>query len=433
MAICEIPKVAFFLDNSKISDVDFLVEKSGNPGCGASEFVMIQVASGLSRRGHKVCLYATALGKFPPHLNVTLVTNIEEAFKRSIVADEFLVHRLEISSNSFVYNQLSKINKSGLRAIPWLQLTPSQSLARKLAAESAVISVVAVGANQITRLRDNPLFNKMYLISNPIAKPKIIQNSEIEPSNQIVYVGALTSAKSFHILADQWIKIRKRVPDAKLKVIGSGSLYDKNQKLGTFGLAESSYEKRIFRILNFFDESVEFLGTVSNPELKNQLIAESKVGVVNPSGQTETFCVAAAEIQSMGIPVVSIRKFGLRDTIKNRKTGLQYRSKKNLYRCVVKLMRNESLRKRLGKNGPSWTEKYELENILNNWEIFLISLENRVDSSSHFVISSSPKLQHFLASANAHMVRVLNGKWPTLVEVSDFLRFNFRKILPSKR
>ena len=89
MAICEIPKVAFFLDNSKISDVDFLVEKSGNPGCGASEFVMIQVASGLSRRGHKVCLYATALGKFPPHLNVKLVTNIEEAFKRSVVADEF--------------------------------------------------------------------------------------------------------------------------------------------------------------------------------------------------------------------------------------------------------------------------------------------------------------------------------------------------------
>lgn len=420
-------KIAFFLDNSKIVDVDFSDYKSGNPGCGASEFVVVQVASGLSQRGHMVTLYVTKKGKFPSYLNSRIVFNIEEAFKNSIVANEFLVHRLEISSDSFVYHKLS--NRDGLRAIPWLQLTPPQTLARKLATEPSVISVIAVGANQVTRLRDNPIFKKISLISNPIAKPNRIQNSKVEPTNQIVYVGALTPAKGFHILADQWTKVKRKVPDARLKVIGSGLLYDKQKTLGPRSLAESTYEKRIFQKLDFFDESVEFLGTISDTQLKNDLIAESKVGIINPSGQTETFCVAAAEIQSMGVPVVSIRRFGLRDTIKNRKTGLQYYSQNRLHRHIVKLIRNEEFRRRLGQNGPKWTEKYELENILNEWENFLRSLASQEKRKLNFTRAANPRLQYLLASVNGSLLIFFNGKWPTLVEISDFLRRILRKLL----
>lgn len=421
------PKIAFFLDNSKIPDVDFSDYKSGNPGCGASEFVVIQVASGLSQRGHKVTLYVTEKGRFPTCLNSRIVSNIEEAFRRSIVANEFLVHRLEISSNSFVYDKIP--NRDGLRAIPWLQLTPPQTLARRLATEPSVTSVIAVGANQVTRLRDNPIFKKINLISNPIAKPNRIQDWVLEPTNQIVYVGALTPAKGFHILADQWAKVKREVPDAKLKVIGSGLLYDKHKTLGSRKLAESSYERRIFQKLDFLDESVEFLGTLADTQRKNDLIAESKIGIVNPSGQTETFCVAAAEIQSMGVPVVSIRRFGLRDTIKNRKTGLQYRSQKRLHRHIVKLIRNEELRRHLGQNGPKWTEKYELENVLNEWENFLSVLENKEGNSLNFNCAANPKFQYLLASVNGSVLNFLNGKWPTLVEISDFLRRVARKLL----
>jgi len=430
VTIKAIPKIAFFLDNSKIADVDFTEVELGNPGCGASEFVIVQVASGLSRRGHKVVLYVTEKGRFPNLLKVIKVSSLEQAFMKSIVANEFLVHRLEISSNSLVYQKLSSIDD--LKAIPWLQLTPSQSLARKLAAEPAVVSAIAVGANQVTRMRDNPLFPKLYLISNPIAKPNHFQNRELEPANQVVFVGALTSAKGFHILADQWAKIRAQVPDARLKVIGSGLLYDKHKKLGAFSLAESNYEKRIFKKLDYFDDSVEFLGTVSDPRRKNELIAQSKVGVVNPSGQTETFCVAAAEIQSLGVPIVSIRRFGLRDTVKNKKTGLQYYSPKRLHRYIVKLMRDEELRNRLGKNGPNWTAKYELENILDEWEEYLTALEGRTHSSLNCPRASSPKIQYILASANGLILSAFKGKWPTLVEIYDFFRFKVKRLLRSR-
>jgi glycosyltransferase involved in cell wall biosynthesis len=420
-------KIAFFIDNSKIPNVNFSQPDLGNPGCGASEYVAVQVAAGLIKRGYVVKLYVTNLGKFPESIPIVKVSNLLDSLKHSILANEVLVHRLEVSSRSFVYDQIT--SKEGLRVIPWMQLTPSQKLARKLAREDSVISVIAVGGNQVTRLRDNPIFKKLHLISNPIATPAMKQNSDVEPPNQVVFVGALTPAKGFHILADQWANVRKRVPNATLKVIGSGSLYDKERILGNMSLADKNYEDRILRELQA-DESVEFLGTITDPLVKSKIVTNSKVGIVNPSGETETFCVAAAEIQSLGVPVVTIRKFGLRDTVRHNQTGLQYRFKVNLSRLIVKLLLDENLRKKLGKNGPLWTRQYDIDTVLDNWEQLIHSLPITVHQKKDYFRISSPKFQYLLASINGLLTKFISENWPTIVDLSLYSRLALRRIFP---
>ena len=73
------PRLAFFLDNSKIKEVDFAHPGRGNPGCGASEFLIVQVANGLATRGWNVTLYVTNSGKFPFVTKIFVVDNLEEA------------------------------------------------------------------------------------------------------------------------------------------------------------------------------------------------------------------------------------------------------------------------------------------------------------------------------------------------------------------
>lgn len=420
------PRLAFFLDNSKIKEVDFAHPGRGNPGCGASEFLIVQVANGLATRGWNVTLYVTNSGKFPFVTKIFVVDNLEEACEMSIIEKEFLIHRLEISGRSAVYSQCK--SKNGLRVIPWLQLTPSQDLARELSREDAVVCVIAVGANQVTRLRDNPIYRKLVLISNPIANTRVVERLPLKKDNQVVYLGALTSAKGFHILADQWGRIREKIPGATLKVIGSGALYDKSKTMGVNNLAESSYEERIFKVLNPKDDSVEFLGTVSDPELKAKIISQCKVGIVNPSGETETFCVAAAEIQSLGVPVVSARRFGLRDTIRHKRTGLLYRSRSGLNRAVVKLLKNEELRTRFGINAIEWTKRYELEVVLDDWERLIDSLEGKPSSSMSHNKLANPKLQFALATINSVFTTMSEGKWPTLVEIAIIFRSSLKQL-----
>jgi glycosyltransferase involved in cell wall biosynthesis len=73
----------------------------------------------------------------------------------------------------------------------------------------------------------------------------------ISPENKeqiVTYVGALIPTKGFHKLAKVWKNILKKVPTAKLQVIGDGKLYNKNAVLGPHGIAEAKYEKKSLNI-----------------------------------------------------------------------------------------------------------------------------------------------------------------------------------------
>ena len=56
--------------------------------------------------------------------------------------------------------------------------------------------------------------------------------------NHVVYIGSIVPLKGLHLLTKAWSSVLKEVPDAQLYIIGSGNLYNQNEKLGKYGIAE---------------------------------------------------------------------------------------------------------------------------------------------------------------------------------------------------
>ncbi|WP_332400851.1 glycosyltransferase [Lactococcus laudensis] len=171
-------------------------------------------------------------------------------------------------------------------------------------------------------LIDHNIFNKFFYIYNAINLDNYPIRDNVQENNIICFVGSITPAKGFHVLAKQWPKIKKKIPDAKLYVIGSGNLYDRNQRLGKFSIAESTYEKTFINYLTdrngAISSDVKFFGVLDN-NLKIEVMNKAKVGVVNPTARGETFCISAIEFEALDIPVVSRKKWTFkRISIKGR-------------------------------------------------------------------------------------------------------------------
>jgi glycosyltransferase involved in cell wall biosynthesis len=101
----------------------------------------------------------------------------------------------------------------------------------------------------------------------------------------------------------------KVYPDAVLNVIGSGKLYDRNARLGKYGIADEEYEKAFMPYL--IDSGGQILPSVKFWSIlgkeKNEILQTTRVGVPNPSGRTETFGYTAIEMQFCGTLIATIK------------------------------------------------------------------------------------------------------------------------------
>jgi glycosyltransferase involved in cell wall biosynthesis len=158
--------------------------------------------------------------------------------------------------------------------------------------------------------------------------------------------------KGFHRLAKVWPEVINKFPDAQLEVIGSGKLYDRNQKLGKWGMATENYEQKFRAPLADDDgsplDSITFHGLVSQAT-KIDILQDTTVGVINPRG-TETFSVSAVEFQAAGTPVVSRAQGGVLDTVKHQETGLLHTSDQVMAENIKRFLSKPELAQRYGQN-----------------------------------------------------------------------------------
>ena len=191
-------------------------------------------------------------------------------------------------------------------------------------------------------------------------------------------MGSLVEPKGFHLLAQVWRNIVAQVPDAELHVLGSGRLYGRDSALGRWGIAERSFEEQFMPYL--LDEkgsplpSVKFHGILGTE--KHEILASAAVGVVNPSGQTETFCISAVEFQAHRVAVVSAREWGLLDTVRHGRTGLLCRNKEELILNVVKLLKDVRFRRKLGEAAYAFAKlQFEVNCVAAEWYRLLVAVE----------------------------------------------------------
>ena len=375
-------RIGVFIDNRGISSVDCSNLLNGNPGIGGTAYSILLLCQVYHNTypNDEVYIYATEVGTFPVVDQVEIIVDFLDALNAaSNDKVDLLLIRPVIDSKPMSDELLEEISNKKVPIVTWAHNFYEADFAKKLARNDSIIANVFVGKQEYDYYIDHEIIYKSCFIYNmyPMQDKKI---REYNDGKTVTYIGSLVKPKGFHILAKAWKKVIRENPDAQLFVIGSGKLYSCDAKLGRFNIADDKYEKQFMPYLLDDDgrliPSVHFLGNLGVE--KEEYISRTSVGVVNPSGRTETFGISALDFESQGVPVVTIGYVGFLDTIKNGVTGLLYKRSNQIASKIVELLHDNEMNEKFGKAAEKYVHAFEPNIIVKDWNrLFLDIVQNR--------------------------------------------------------
>lgn len=377
-------KIGIYFDSLHIGNWTWENFLSGDLGLSGTDFQTLSLSYYLARKNCQIYFFSQQ----PPQLNLPNFTSISVdnlsqalnlAKKEKI---EVLIFCSSIGKEQIIQGiyEAEKINQT---CVFWCHNDPDPNISNLLSKSSSIARVICVSATQADGFRDKPIFEKIEYIYNAIDL-ELFDFSETITKNpyQICYLGSLTPAKGFQHVAKAWNKVKMNVPQASLIVLGSAKLYNRNAKLGTLGVAEEKFENE--QIIPYLgstkqeakQKGVTFFGLAS-PQRVREVIASSSIGICNPNcqGSLETFCVSAVEIQAGKTVVIGANRGGLKETVKNGKTGILINSENKLSSVIIDLLKNQNKIELIRTNTKNFVwEKFRREIIVNDW----LSLLKRV-------------------------------------------------------
>ena len=336
-------KVAFYIPNQSIKDVNLEHIDLGNPGIGGTEYAMLALAFYLGKMSkYDITLYVSnELNNYPLNCNVHFVNNLKDVLSLSL-ANQIRILVVHHSQETMDKNVFQTLRNANISIVVWIHNFLKTKYLTYYNSIDSIKRIVFVGKEFYSLYIDHEAYSKSLYIYNGVSvleKESISYNSR---SNNVTYIGNLIPGKGFHILAKAWKKVIQEVPDAVLHVIGSGKLYNRNACLGKYGLAEYRYEKKFMKYLLNKDgkplESVKFYGILGNE--KNEVLDITKVGIPNPTGFSETFGYTAVEMQMRGCLISTKKCPGYLDTVFSN--GLLYSNNRQLAKCIVELLKRQS-------------------------------------------------------------------------------------------
>lgn len=403
-------KVAFYLDNKSHTDIDYSKPENGNPGIGGSQYMFWIISYYLQKKHSEIDVYLLAenVDQMPTAMKTRRVNDIIDVVRVSKECDvDILIVRGPYLNDEF-YNE---IERTSIKCIVWSHNFENYENANFIAKNTSIKRNVCVGKEQYDRLRDHDIFNKSTYIYNTITLD-LYNNIRVDKiPNSICFIGSLYKVKGFGKLAKIWPEIEKRVSDPQLFVFGGGNLYDKKAKMGKYGLAEEKFEKSFIKYLidknGKIKDNVHFMGVVGGKE-KLELMKKSCVGVVNPTGKGETFCIGAIEFEALNVPVVTIRKYSLVETVGDKITGLLFKNDREFVKNVVALLNDNDLRESIEKNGNEFVKnKFDLDNIVNQWYNLLLDVYNDVEQKQNLQCDNMWNNRKWLREINRKIQKLL--------------------------
>lgn len=360
-------RLAFYFDNRGIASLGPLPDPGlGNPGIGGTEYALLAVVRLLQGSEIEPVLFLTQPQIFEGISTpcIDLVADLSEAIDRSAaLACVGLVFRPGFATEA----DWDSLEQSRVPLVLWLSNLGCDQLARYERLRSVSRWVLLSGA-QVDAFRHSRLAQRAVVIPYPVAVPLAQQQprslQEARSATDLAYVGALTPFKGFDRLARQWSMIARQCPQAHLRVFGGSDLY------GTRALAGklSPYEIHCRELLEQggYANRVVFEGSCGLERYGS--FASVAVGVVNPSGRDETFCLAAAEFSACGIPVVAPRRHVFVQTVLDQQTGLLASSDHSLAASAVELLQDPERAWRLGAEGQrSVQQRFSTECVRKGW------------------------------------------------------------------
>ena len=386
--------IAIYIDNSGIYKRDITLISSGNPGMGGTEYLTFLLAYELAKLKFvnvELLLASNQVGVEIFGDSYRIVGTLSKALSDGSLSSDYLI----INHNNFITEKdISPLIKHYKhKTIVWSRNYLSEEISKVISENSYIVKNVFVGKQMYDYHRHYKAIKKSTYIFHAYKYP-VEESINAKPIHgNITYIGSLVKAKSFHVLADQWKDIVDMFPHAELNVIGSGKTYNQSKKLGKFGIAEPHYEKRILK--NLLDErgniieSVIFHGNLGKE--KKTILEKTWVGVVNPLGITETFCLSVLDFYTYGIPVVSINDFSLPNVIKHKRTGLLYNNPKKLKNKIIDILNDQSIRDNLGIEAYGYArKKFSFDRFVSDWIKLIQNIEN---DKHHKILSISPPLK----------------------------------------
>lgn len=359
--------IGFYVDSSEFKDgIDFNKIGLGNPGIGGSWYTTLLLALKIAETSRvHVSLFLTKHIILSEKIKLNLCNDIFHAVSLASEneIDLFILNQFSVSENLVKF-----IDEGNMKCAVWTHIYIDYITANIISKSKNIKVNIFVGKQQYDYYIDHPVIKKSIVIFNGVSiNQKYRQHND---GLTVTYLGALYYSKYFHVLAKVWKEVVKKVPNAKLNVIGSGNIYNKNTRLGSMGVASEEYENLFLPYLKNEDgslmESVSFLGGMGYE--KNEILIKTSVGVVNPTGISECLPMSVLEFLSFGVPVVTKNAWAYPDVIVHNKTGILYLSEMMLANKIVKLLKDHDLNNNLGKNARTFTiSKFDIENIVWKW------------------------------------------------------------------
>lgn len=188
------------------------------------------------------------------------------------------------------------------------------------------------------------------VIVNPLSEKALNDNLDTPRENIILGMGRLHPDKGFDLLVEAFSLCHHHYPDWQLHIAGIGREQPKLEKMiQELGLTQK----------------VRLLGETDQPQ---ELYAKAKIYVL--SSRVEGFPNVLIEAMANGLPVTSFDcNSGPADIVDNEVNGLLVPGNQvdALALSMQRLMADDELRARLGKEAAKIRSKYILENISEQW------------------------------------------------------------------
>lgn len=197
-------------------------------------------------------------------------------------------------------------------------------------------------------------FKKIFLVSEGLSFKPLRKLPKKDERPTIIYLGRLKRAKRPDHAVKAFEIVKEEVEDAQLWVVGDGYMRKKLERNAVDG--------------------VKFFGFVPK---SNKISLLSKAWVlVNPSVR-EGWGLNVIEANACATSAIAYDVPGLRDSIVDGKTGLLVKENGNieaLAEAIIKLLKDERLRKRLSKNALKWAKRFSWDKSAREFEKIIKSV-----------------------------------------------------------
>ena len=190
---------------------------------------------------------------------------------------------------------------------------------------------------------------KIYIV--PHGVDRILSSAKKEEKPTILYLGLLTKDKGFEDASEAAAIVKKQIPDLQFWIAG------KESKKG-------DYNWYIGRARKF----AKYFGFVTEQE-KFDLYKKAWI-LIHPS-EKEGWGLTVVEAATQSTPTVGYDVPGLRDSVKNGKTGILVEKQILLLaNAIVSALKNEKILKNLSLEANKWSKNFDWEKAgKKSWDI----------------------------------------------------------------